>query len=103
MPLLKNYHHFDGRHWQTGSVQNYLAYCGFNAPHTKKPFTEALVMGVGGIVMGYFSFAYKGFDPHVAILTRNTFTPLDAVLSRLGIPQEVRQTTNAAKGLTNLL
>lgn len=104
MPILKNYRQFDGRHWETGSVQNYLAYCGFKAPHTKKPFTEALLLGAsGGIVMGYFSFAYKGQDPHVAILTRNTFDPLNTMLSRLGIVQEVRQTTNPAKGLANLL
>lgn len=104
MPILKSYQQFDGRHWETGSVQNYLAYCGFKAPHTKKPFSEALLLGAsGGIVFGYFSFAYKGYDPHVAILTRNTFDPLNTMLSRLGIIQEVQQTTNPEKGLKNLL
>lgn len=27
----------------------------------------------GGIVMGYFTFAYAGMIPHVALLTYNTF------------------------------
>lgn len=104
MPTLKKYASFEGRHWETGSVQNYLKHCGFKAPHTKKPFTEALLLGAsGGIVMGYFSFAYKGYDPHCAILSRNTFDPLHTMLSRLGIVQEVRQTTNPVKGKTNLI
>lgn len=103
MPTL-DYRQFDGRQWETGSVANFLAHPGTKAPHTNKPYSEALLLGVsGGIVMGYLSFAYRGFDPHVAILTRNTFDPLDTMLSRLGIVQERRQTTNPDKGLENLL
>ena len=104
MPTLKGYRHFAGRHWETGAVQNYFAYRGVKAPHTGQPYTEAMLMGVsGGILMGYFSFAYKGHDPHVAILTRNTFNPLDTLLVRLGVIQHVLQTTDAKKGLKNLL
>ena len=104
MPTLPNYKHFDGRHWETGAVQNYFAYSGVKAPHTDKPYSEAMLMGVsGGVLMGYFSFAYEGYDPHVAILTRNTFNPLDTLLVRLGVIQHLRQTPNAKKGLQNLL
>jgi hypothetical protein len=100
---LKNYQQFDGRHWETGSVRNYLAAAGVKAPHTGQPYSEALLLGVsGGAVMGYFSFAYEGYDPHVVILTRNTFDPLDTLLARLGIVQTVRQTGQAAKAVTNL-
>jgi hypothetical protein len=63
-----------------------------------------MLMGIsGGVLMGYFSFAYEGYDPHVAILTRNTFSPLDTLLVRLGVVQHLRQTTDAGKGLKNLL
>jgi hypothetical protein len=104
MPTLPNYRHFDGRHWETGSVQNYFAYTGVKAPHTGKPYTEAMLMGIsGGVLVGYFSFAYEGYDPHVAILSRNTFSPLDTLLVRLGVVQHLRQTTDARKGLKNLL
>ncbi len=104
MPTLPKYKHFDGRHWETGTVHNYFAYRGVKAPHTGKPYTEALLMGVsGGVLMGYFSFAYEGHDPHVAILTRNTFNPLDTLLTRLGIVQHLLHTTDAGKGLKNLL
>ncbi len=104
MPTLSKYKHFDGRHWETGTVQNYFAYSGVKAPHTGQPYSEAMLMGVsGGVLMGYFSFAYEGYDPHVAILTRNTFNPLDTLLVRLGVIQHLRQTPNAKKGLQNLL
>ena len=55
MIKLNAYNHFAGRHWETGSVRNFYAYRGVNAPHTGQPYSEALLMGVsGGIVMGYF-------------------------------------------------
>ena len=104
MPTLPKYKHFDGRHWETGTVQNWFAYMGVKAPHTGKPYTEAILMGIsGGVLMGYFSFAYEGHDPHVAILTRNTFNPLDTLLARLGVVQHLLQTTNPNKGVQNLV
>jgi hypothetical protein len=104
MPTLTKYRQFDGRHWETGSVYNVLAYRGVKAPHTGKPLSEALLMGIsGGLLMGYFNFAYEGYDPHIAILTRNTFDPLETLLVRLGAVQHVMQTTNAAKGVRNLV
>jgi hypothetical protein len=102
--MLKDYRQFDGLHWESGSVRNFLDYCGVKAPHTGQPYTEAMLLGVsGGIVMGYFSFAYEGYDPHARILTRNTFDPLDTLLSRMGIVQEIHQTALPEKGLANLL
>jgi hypothetical protein len=104
MAVLENYNQFDGLHWETGSVRNYFAYRGVNAPHTEKPYTEALLMGIsGGVVMGYFSFAYEGYDPILAILTRNTFDPLDTLLERLGVVQHLQHTSKPEKGLTNLI
>lgn len=103
MPKLENYHHFAGRHWETGTVANYYAYRGVKAPHTDQPYSEAMLLGIsGGIVMGYFTFAYKGYDPIVAILTRNTFDPLNTLLTRLGVVQEIRQTSKPDKAVTNL-
>lgn len=103
MTRLQNYKEFEGRQWETGPVRNAMSYQGFRAPHTGQAYSEALLMGVsGGAVMGYFSFAYEGYDPMCRILTRNTFDPFDTMLSRLGIVQEVRQTTNPKKALENL-
>lgn len=104
MPTLKNYTQFDGLHWETGTVRNALDYQGVKAPHTNKPYSEAMLMGIsGGAVMGNFSFVYEGHDPHARILTRNTFDPWDTLLSRLGIVQNVMHTSKADKAVKNLV
>jgi len=104
MAMLKNYDEFVGRHWETGTVRNALAYQGVKAPHTGKPISEALLLGVsGGIAFGYFTFEYEGYPPHLVLLTRNTFNPMDTMLERLSIPQDVYQTDSAKKGEANLL
>jgi hypothetical protein len=94
---------FNGRHWETGSIHNALALQGVKAPHTGKPYSEALLLGVsGGIAFGYFTFEYKGYLPHVALLTRNTFDPFSTILERLGIAQDVQQTQKAEIAEKNL-
>lgn len=104
MTTLPSYKHFDGIHYETGSVHNALAYQGLKMPHTKSAPSEALLLGLsGGITFGYFSFAYKGFDPHVALLTRNTFNPFETMLNRLGAVQNLKQTTDSTKAQKNLL
>ena len=104
MPKLSDYDQFQGLHWETGSLRNFLAYQGITAPHTDQPYSEAMLLGIsGGIVMGYFTFAYQGYDPMVRILTRNTFDPLNRIYERLGIQSNVRQTASADKGIKNLL
>ncbi|MBX3049822.1 MAG: DUF4872 domain-containing protein [Caldilineaceae bacterium] len=103
MPVLPNYHQFDGLHWETGTVRNYFDYRGVEAPHTGQPYSEALLMGVsGGAVMGYFVFAYEGVDPQARILTRNTFDPFETMLQRLGVVQERRHTASPQKAVKNL-
>jgi hypothetical protein len=97
LTTLADFNHFGAAHWETGSVRHILNYQGAD-------LSEALLLGIsGGICVGYFTFAYKGVDPHVALLTRNTFDPLDTLLDRLGVIREVRQTTNAEKGAINVL
>lgn len=104
MTILPNYNEFKGHHWETGTVRNFFAYRGVKAPHTGEPYTEALLMGIsGGAVMGYFTFAYEGNDPQCRILTRNTFDPLETLLTRLGVVQHIQHTANPDKGRANLL
>jgi hypothetical protein len=98
MTTLTNYTQFVGRHWETGSVANVLAY------QSKEPLSEAMLMGIsGGAAFGYFVFDYKDVDPHVSLLSRNTFDPLDTLLERLAIAQDVHQTQNADKAERNLI
>jgi hypothetical protein len=94
---------FDGLHYETGSVRNLFALQGIHMPHTGSPPSEALLLGLsGGVTFGYFSFAYKGIDPFVALLTRNTFDPLENLFNRMGVVRTVKQTTDEAKAEKNL-
>ncbi|MFN2198650.1 MAG: BtrH N-terminal domain-containing protein [Anaerolineales bacterium] len=103
MTVLLEYQQFQGLHWETGTVRNALDYMGVKAPHTGEAYSEAMLMGIsGGAVMGYFSFAYEGYDPQCRILTRSTFDPMDTLLSRMGVIQHVFQTTNPEKAERNL-
>jgi hypothetical protein len=100
---MKSKTRFTGRHFETGSIHNTLATQSVTAPHTGKPYSEALLLGIsGGIAFGYFTFEYKGYLPHVAMLTRNTFNPFQTMLERLGIAQDVQQTNKAELAEKNL-
>ncbi len=104
MTVLTNFHHFSGRHYETGSIANVLAYQGVIAPHTGQPLSEALLLGIsGGIAFGYFTFEYAGYRPQLILLPRNTFDPLETLLDRLAVPREVLQTSNPDKALQNLI
>jgi len=106
MPTLSNYQQFDGIGLASGYLRNVLAYQAGNAPHTNQPPTEALLLGIsGGIALGYFTFEYQGFDPHMTLLTQflyNDDMP-PKVLERLAIPQNIRQTTDGQKGMANVV
>lgn len=94
---------FNGRHWETGSIHNALALQEIKAAHTGQPYSEALLLGIsGGIAFGYFTFEYKGYLPHIALLTRNTFSPFSTILERLGIAQDIQQTNKADIAEKNL-
>jgi hypothetical protein len=80
-----------------------MALGGVKAPHTGRPYSEALLLGVsGGIAFGYFTFEYKGYLPHLVLLTRNTFNPFPTILERLGIAQDVQRTHKAEIAEKNL-
>ena len=56
MTVLPDYHQFAGRHWETGSLHNALAYQSAHAPRPPeagKPLSEAMLLGLsGGIAVG---------------------------------------------------
>ena len=104
MPTLDNYTQFEGRYWDTASIRNALDYQGVKAPHTGEPYTEAMLLGIsGGVTFGYFTFHYKGYDPQVNLLTRNTFDPVERLFERMKLPRELRQSGSEAKGRQNLI
>ncbi len=45
---ISSYKHLGGKHPETATMRNVLAALGVNAPHTGKPFTEEMLLGIGG-------------------------------------------------------
>ena len=104
MPTLENFTQFQGNYWDTASIRNALDYQGAIAPHTGQPYSEAMLLGIsGGITFGYFTFHYKGYDPQVNLLTRNTFDPMERIFERLKLPRDLRRSTSAKKARQNLI
>ncbi len=104
MPTLANFTQFEGRYWDTAAIRNALDYQGVKAPHTGAPYSEAMLLGIsGGVTFGYFTFHYKGYDPQVNLLTRNTFDPTERIFERLKLPRDLRRSASAKKGRQNLI
>ncbi|MYD09803.1 MAG: DUF4872 domain-containing protein [Chloroflexi bacterium] len=104
MPTLPNFTQFEGRYWDTAAIRNALDYQGVLAPHTGQPFSEAMLLGIsGGVTFGYFTFHYKGYDPQVNLLTRNTFEPMERIYDRMKLPRDLRRSASANKGRQNLI
>jgi hypothetical protein len=104
MPTLKDFTQFEGNYWDTASIRNALDYQGAIAPHTGKPYSEAMLLGIsGGITFGYFTFHYQGYDPQVNLLTRNTFAPMERIFDRLKLPRDLRRSASANKARQNLI
>ncbi len=104
MTMLPNYPHFDGLHWETGTIANCLAYQGAKAPHSSQPLSNALLLGIsGGVVAGYFTFEYAGHEPWLHFITRISFDPMQVIIERLGIQRQIKQTDKPEKGSQNLI
>lgn len=94
---------YSGIHHETGSVHTVLALQGVKAAHTDGLVSEALLLGIsGGAAFGHFVFEYEGYAPHLILLTRNTFSPLETLFDRLALAREVLQTAKPETGNENL-
>ena len=69
MPILPHYTQFGGRHPETSTLTNSLAALGVTAPHTGQPYTEAMLLGVGGgLGAGYILWEFKAHQVAILVL-----------------------------------
>ena len=105
--VVPNYGQFGGKHCETGSLRNVLAFLGVTAPHTGMPFSEEMLLGIGGgIGMSYWLFRF-GETAFFFVGTRYSEKGpgalfLQQVAKRLGIPTTVHETASARRGAANL-
>jgi hypothetical protein len=96
MPVLNDYAQFGHTHWETGTLTSVLAHI------MDTPISEALLFGTsGGIVAGYSVTEDK--LPHLNLLTRSPFQPLDTVVERLKLPTDDRRTSKPDRAHLYLL
>jgi Butirosin biosynthesis protein H, N-terminal/Domain of unknown function (DUF4872) len=98
-----------GVHPDTHAIAGVLANRGLLAPHTGRPLSEAMVLGVaGGLGAGYILWEFKAHDLRTLVLGfRNSWQYPDRwavkACRRLGVPAAVHETGSAAKARAELL
>ena len=69
MTTISRYRQVGGVHPETAALANTLAALGVTAPHTGQPFTEAMLLGLGGgLGAGYILWEFKPHNAKVLVL-----------------------------------
>jgi hypothetical protein len=69
MMILDRYTQFGGVNPETATITNVLASQGLTAPHTGRPFSEAMLFGIaGGIGCGYILWEFKAHDAAILVM-----------------------------------
>lgn len=96
-----------GVHPETASLKNVLAFYGVQASHTNKPFSEAMLLGIGGgLGSCYIMWEWQNHVPNVVLAFRNksnyAVQYLQTLCSRLGATTEVFETGGKKKAAAQL-
>ncbi|MFN8420684.1 MAG: DUF4872 domain-containing protein [Anaerolineae bacterium] len=92
----------------TSALMNVLAGQGVTAPHTGKPFTESMLLGIsGGLGAGYILWEFKSEDtPSLVMGFSNRWNysapVLTTLVERMGGSVEVKETTGMKSAAQNL-
>ncbi len=100
---LSSYKFRGGLHPETATVTNALAAQGVVAPHTGKPFSEAMILGIaGGLGAGYILWEFKRWNATIPVFgfQNNWQYPvkfLTALGERLAVSIEIQESGGAKK------
>jgi len=91
-----------GVYSQTAGLRNILRYYGTTAPHTREPYTEAMLFGIaGGLGVSYWTWEFKGREPLATIFFRNLNEKdgrfFDRCCERINAPITVHETGSKAR------
>jgi hypothetical protein len=108
MPVLPGYTQFGGQHPETAALTNLLAWAGYQAPHTRQPYTEAMLLGLGGgLGAGYILWEFKAHQIAVLVLGFRSQWQypqrfFETVTQRLQAPMQVLETGSRATAARQL-
>jgi hypothetical protein len=106
--MLDGYRLLGGQHTETSALRNMLAFHGVTAPHTGEPFSEAMLLGIGGgIGGGYWVFEFEGIPPAMALGARHEWqhSPglfIPRICAQIGVATTVRETAGRKGAETHL-
>lgn len=96
--ILDHYTQFGGIHPETATYTNILASQSVTAPHTSRPYSEAMIFGIaGGIGCGYILWEFKKYEAAILVMgfqnkwnyTQQFYQNLSR---RLGVTAEFKET-----------
>jgi hypothetical protein len=104
---LSGFQHQGSAHWETGNLRNALTHVGVVAPHTGQPYSEAMLLGVGGGLGGAYFLCGGSAGKFLLISGRHHGTSvrsefLEAAGRRLGAKVTVKEATSPKAALANL-
>jgi Butirosin biosynthesis protein H, N-terminal/Domain of unknown function (DUF4872) len=106
--ILDAYKMIGGIHPETASIKNILNFYGVNAPHTNRPFTEAMLLGIGGgLGSCYMLWEFEKYEmPSIVLAFGNKCNYdvkyLQILAARLGATNNVFETMGKKKAGSQL-
>src|SRR6478672_10503966 len=106
--VISDFNRLGGKHTETGALKNVRDYQGVVAPHTREPYAEELLFGIGGgIGFAYFLFEKNGAHPiHLGTRahTRETERPefFLNITGRIGVRLRVQNSSSGSAAEANL-
>jgi hypothetical protein len=95
---IDSYQRFGGKHPETATIANVLANQGFVSPHSGRPFSEAMILGIaGGLGCGYILWEFEKYDAAILVMgfqNRWNYTVdfMQNLCDRLGVSAEFQET-----------
>lgn len=105
--IVQGYRHFGGLHHETAHLKNIFEFLGLTSPHTGKPFTEAMLLGIGGGVgAGYVLYEICG-ETWLVLGARHLWQSLKAdfisgICQRLGARTMIKEAGGRRPAEANL-
>lgn len=99
------YQHFGGEYSETAALGNVLAYEGVLNPHNGQPFSEAMLLGIGGGIGAAYILFESRSTPSIYIGTRyhtGSGEFLQGITQRLGLSVAVKQTAGGKGAASSL-
>jgi hypothetical protein len=106
--ILNSYRKFGGVHPETAALKNVMTFYGLDAPHTRKPFSEAMLLGIGGGLGSMYilwEFEKHGYPSLVLGFQNKANYPvkfLNNLAARIGATTKVDETTSKKKAAAQL-